>query len=213
MYLRFVAEFYTALPFAVAFVHGDLARHAKRERGGVGAVLRRLRCLDRVSFRYFPLAPRERWIRRRAPQYHRWRKRGLHRQVHECWKRFLSFFGLVHRMEAWPGKTTVSLPCCAQFAVSRTNLRRYPRSAWAGAYRLLASEPFSCAATVKDHVGPWVRDRASDMDRSLGGGCMEHLHHVVFGGVEDGTPLPMNVPGAAAFRQCAQLEDGCCEAG
>ena len=209
----------------MAFVHGDAQRHTRHQHDDTMArTFRLLDCLDTEAdsdgdtrFAYLPLT--DRWINTRTPLYRGWKKRGQSRQVHACWRKFLSIFNLGDRLAPWPpgndyahaptARFAVKMPSAAHFVVSRAQLRRFEKAKWAAALKLLASPPHACA----EFDSLWVRGHGAappsdaKQDQALGGGTIEHLHHVVFGGLalELTTPEDKRTPTGVVFQCCNQL--------
>ena len=178
VFLRFIHDNYDALPERTAFLQEHPEMHNR-------AWYEWMRCL-RPTSDYAPLV----YVRIMSRDF-RSVKDGLHAVAEQCWRNFLSAFGLEHM--AKPGaRPTHAYYGGALFVASRSQLRRRPREAYGRADALTAGGDGRCHvgalnwtslyAKREDHAHTVPLDDPQ-LTKHTQAAAMERLHHTLVGGM------------------------------
>jgi len=180
LFLRYIVDHYHTLPDVVVFVQDDTDQ----------STLDIIRCLRRdVDWGWTPLS--NFYVPERSVGM--WAAFGFADAVHACWHALAGDFGLPISNHSWP---VVSFYCCANVAVTSTQIRRNSYASYVAAYERLVLSPQCTTDPVWD--GRQITNPGND--KVCGAGAFEHLQHFFLGG----QPLLM-----AALTQadwCARLD-------
>jgi hypothetical protein len=197
VYLNYIVDHYDSFPDVAVFVHADPAHHSKNFLHLVGCIA--------PSATYFNLNWETAWIIRDT-EFIGWRKGAA--WIEQCWRDLLQIvWGLEGNLTKLEERLPlnkpilVKAPCCQQFLMSRAMVHRLPLSSWKKLLKLVyeqdtchIGEPnYEHLFAFKLHpeqIGPeppTITVMGDKPERGYGahtqGGAMEHLAHVIFGGL------------------------------
>ena len=164
VYLRYIVDHYENLPQVVAFVQDDTDEDFGQRIGSLR---------EDLDWGWAPLDPKS-FVSNRNLDI--WRSQKNVDMVHACWVELGSIFGVNIPTTSDP---IVSFYCCANFALTSTQIRKHPRSAYLEAYYKLVLRS-SCSSNSTWNNRPLIPQ--PEDSKHANGGAFEHLNHALLGG-------------------------------